>query len=490
MRALISVFNKVGIVDFAKALQSKNWEIISTGGTYKHLKENGIKVISVEEVTGQREILNGRVKTLHPKIHGAILNIRSDKLHQKTLNEEGIIPIDMVVNTLYPFEETTKKTDDLNEIIEMIDIGGPSMIRSAAKNYKDVVIVTDPADYDKVIENLDELNLEFRKKLALKAFKTTADYDLAIFNYLSENKNINFEFTLEEELRYGENPHQSAQYYVGEKQADMKVLHGKQLSYNNLNDLYAAVKAIKAFEKPAAVAVKHTNPCGIAVADDLHEAYIKAYECDSESIFGGIVAFNRAVDLKTAEELAKIFLEIIVAPSFDKDAFELLSKKKNIRLIEISNLMEFSIEKQFKQTLNGVLVQDYDDFEYEKFELMTKRVPTEKEIEDLKFAFKAVKFVASNGVVIVKDEATYSIGQGQTKRAWAVEEAIQRARSLDGVVMASDGFFFEDTIELLKQNGIKAVISPGGSVKDEAVIEAADKADISLIFTGTRHFRH
>lgn len=490
MRALISVFDKTGIVDFAKRLEKKSWEIISTGGTFKLLKESGINVISVEEITGQREILDGRVKTLHPKIHGAILNVRSKEEHQLTLKEEGITSIDMVVNTLYPFEETVAKTDNFDEIIEMIDIGGPSMIRAAAKNFRDVLIVTDPADYDEVLEKLDAPTEEYRKSLALKAFKTTAEYDRVISNYLSGEENLNMDFKLEENLRYGENPHQSATYYIGEEVADMKVLHGKQLSYNNLNDLYAAVKAVKDFDEPTVVAVKHTNPCGIGSAKILKEAYIKAYECDKESIFGGIVALNREVDLETAEELFKIFLEIIIAPKFEKEAFEKLSQKKNIRLIEISNLMDFEIGQQFKQTINGIVVQDFDTAEYEKFEVVTKRQPTEKELEDLKFAFKAVKFVASNGVVLAKDGATYAIGQGQTKRAWAVEEVMQRARTLDGVVMASDGFFFADTIDLLKENGIKAVVSPGGSIKDNEVIEAADKADISVVFTGTRHFRH
>lgn len=490
MRALISVFDKTGIVEFSKELENKGWEIISTGGTFKLLKEKGVSVIPVEEITGQKEILDGRVKTLHPKIHGAILNIRSNSAHQETLKQEDIISIDMVVNTLYPFEETIKRTSDFDEIIEMIDIGGPSMIRAAAKNFKDVLIVTDPSDYKEVLENIDSPTEEYRKKMAFKAFKTTANYDKAISNYFNDEKSFKMDFKLEEDLRYGENPHQSAAYYVGEKVADMKILHGKQLSYNNLNDLYAAVKAIKSFDEPAVVAIKHTNPCGIATAKNLKEAYLKAYECDTESIFGGIIALNREVDLETANELSKIFLEIIIAPKFEKSAFEVLSEKKNIRLIEIANLMEFEIEEQFKQTLNGILVQDFDEKEYDEFEIVSKRKPSQKELEELKFAFKAVKFVASNGVVLAKDGATYAIGQGQTKRAWAVEEAIQRSRTLEEVVMASDGFFFEDTIEILKENGIKAVISPGGSIKDKDVIEAADKADITLIFTGTRHFRH
>ncbi|MBL7576178.1 phosphoribosylaminoimidazolecarboxamide formyltransferase / IMP cyclohydrolase [Peptoniphilus asaccharolyticus DSM 20463] len=489
MRALISVFDKTGIKEFAQELEKRNWEIISTGGTYKLLEESGIKVISVEEVTGQREILDGRVKTLHPKVHGAILNIRDNEAHQATIKEEGITSIDMVVNTLYPFEDTVVKTDDFDEIIEMIDIGGPSMIRAAAKNFRDVLIVTDPSDYNDVLENLDSLTEDYRKKMAIKAFETTAKYDRAISDYLS-GENFNLNLKLNEILRYGENPHQKAAYYTGEEVADMKVLHGKQLSYNNLNDLYAAVKAVKGFEEPTAVAVKHTNPCGIGTGENLREAYLKAYECDTESIFGGIIALNREVDLEVAQELSKIFLEIIIAPKFSSEAFELLSSKKNLRLVEISNLIEFEVGKQFKQTLNGLIVQDFDEVEFEKFEVVSNRKPTEKELKDLEFAFKAVKYVASNGVVLAKDGATYAIGQGQTKRAWAVEEVLQRARELDGVVLASDGFFFADTVELLKEHGIKAAVSPGGSVKDEEVIEAANRADITLIFTGTRHFRH
>lgn len=489
MRALISVFDKTGIKEFARELEKRNWEIISTGGTYKLLKDSGIKVMSVEEVTGQREILDGRVKTLHPKIHGAILNIRENTEHQSTILEEGIISIDMVVNTLYPFEDTITKTDNLDEIIEMIDIGGPSMIRAAAKNYKDVLIVTDPCDYKDVLDNLDSHSEDYRKKMAIKAFETTARYDKAISVYLS-GENFSLNCKLKENLRYGENPHQKAAYYVDEEVAEVKILHGKQLSYNNLNDIYAAVKVVKDFNEPTAVAIKHTNPCGIGTGENLKEAYLKAYECDTESIFGGIVALNREVDLDVAEELSKIFLEVIIAPKFSKEAFEILSVKKNIRLVEVSNLMDFEIGRQFKQTLNGVIVQDLDEVEFEKFEVVSRRKPTEKELKDLEFAFKAVKHVASNGVVLAKDGSTYAIGQGQTKRAWAAEEVIKRTRSLDGVVLASDGFFFADTVELLKDHGIKAAISPGGSIRDREVIEAANEADITLIFTRTRHFRH
>ncbi|WBW50034.1 bifunctional phosphoribosylaminoimidazolecarboxamide formyltransferase/IMP cyclohydrolase [Peptoniphilus equinus] len=496
MRALLSVYDKTGIVDFAKALEARGFELISTGGTYTALQEAGCNVTTVESVTGQREILGGRVKTLHPKIHGGILHRRDNPEDQQTVSDEGIASIDMVVNNLYPFEQTVARTTDHSEIIEMIDIGGPSMIRAAAKNYKDVYIVTDPADYDAVLDHLDDEDETYRAYLAHKAFATTARYDKAIDAYFARmtggasDMDSAWDFTFSDTLRYGENPHQKAAFYQGRVIAPMAILHGKQLSYNNYNDLYAAVKAVKAFEEPTVVAVKHTNPCGIGSGDNLTEAYIKAYECDTESIFGGIIALNGVVDLRTAEEMNKIFLEVIMAEGFDEDAFALLSKKKNLRLIAIKNIREFQLPKQFKQTLNGVLVQDCDTEDYDELHVVSKAQPTEEELENLKFAFKAVKFAASNGVVLAKDKATYAIGQGQTKRAWAVEEVLDRTRDLEGVVLASDGFFFDDTIDLLSAYGVHAAISPGGSIHDDKVIAAADEAGMVLVFTHMRHFRH
>lgn len=501
MRALISVFEKKGIVDFAKGLADLGCEIISTGGTFKLLKENGVEVISVEDFTSYPEILGGRVKTLNPKIHGGILYKRDDEEHIQDMKTHNLKTIDIVVNNLYPFEETIKKTDDVHQIVEMIDIGGPTMIRSAAKNYKDVLIVTDYNDYNLVIKMLKsgKLDIEFRKKLAQKAFYTTAKYDMMISNYFSDYERKDYNYFLESSLRYGENPHQKASFYIDKSLderylADMTKLHGKELSYNNLVDMYAAVKGIKIFDMPAAVAIKHTNPCGIGQGQDIYDAYIKAYECDDESIFGGIVAFNRQVNAKLAEKLSEIFLEIVIAPSFETKALEILTQKKNIRLIEIKNMDTLKIDNnQFKQVLNGMLVQDYDDIiiDEKNMKVVSKRKPTDKEKEDMYFAFKAAKLVASNGIVVAKDGASLGIGQGQTKRSWAVEEAIKRAgEKVSGAVLASDGFFFKDTMELVKKSSIKAVIQPGGSVKDEEVIKYADENDISVVFTGIRHFRH
>lgn len=503
MRALISVFDKTGIVEFAKKLANKNWEIISTGGTYRLLKENGIDVISVDEVTNFPEILDGRVKTLNPKIHGGILARRDDEDHIKTLKEQEITPIDMVVNNLYPFEEELKKNSDHNTMIENIDIGGPSMIRAAAKNYKDVYIVTDPRDYDKVLENLEMESIDFRQYLARKAFSYTAHYDSLISNYFNEIAEVEFpeylnkSYKLVEELRYGENPHQRAAFY---EDSDIKnyvkyeKLHGKQISFNNLNDMYGAINAVINFTDPAAIAVKHTNPCGIGIAKTLKEAFKKAYECDDESIFGGIIALNREVDVDTAKMLSEIFLEIVVAPGFSEEAFEILTKKKNIRLIEIKDFDDlYDRPMRYKQVLNGIIIQEDDDVIWNEnaLDFVTDRKPTEEELEELKFAFTAVKSSASNSVVIAKDGGTLAIGQGETKRSWAVEEAIERAgEKAKGAAFASDGFFFRDTIELLHKAGIEVIVQPGGSVKDKEVIEYANENNMCVVFTNIRHFRH
>lgn len=503
MRALISVFNKDGIVEFARELADRNWEIISTGGTFKKLKDSGIDVISVDSVTGFPEILDGRVKTLNPKIHAGILARRDINEHMETLKDEGIETIDMVVNNLYPFEEKLLEKADHDTMIENIDIGGPSMIRAAAKNYKDVFIVTDPSDYEKVLNNLDGGNLEFKEYLAKKAFSYTAHYDTVISNYFLKRlpeefpKYLNKSYELSEELRYGENPHQKAAFYEDSYTPDRisyNVLHGKQISYNNLNDMYSAINAVINFEKPAAVAIKHTDPCGIGTGETLEEAFVKAYECDDESIFGGIIALNREVDEKTAEHLSKIFLEIVVAPSFSKEAFEILTKKKNIRLIEIPEFERlYEGGKRFKQVLNGIIIQDSDDivWDEEKLSFVSDRKPNEKELEELKFAFTCCKTTFSNSVVIAKNGGTLALGQGETKRSWAVEEAIDRAgEKAKGSVLASDGFFFRDTIELLDKAGINVIVQPGGSVKDQEVIDYANENGICLVFTNIRHFRH
>lgn len=503
MRALLSVYDKSGIVDFARELVNRGFELISTGGTYKTIHDAGIEVISVEDVTEFPEILDGRVKTLNPKIHGGILARRDIKEHMETLEKENIKPIDMIVNNLYPFEEKLLENKDHETMIENIDIGGPSMIRAAAKNYKDVYIVTDPADYDKVLDNLENEDIKFKEYLAKKAFSYTAHYDSLIANYFLERKPedfpnyLNKSYTLNEKLRYGENPHQKAAFYEDSyprNHVKYNVLHGKQISYNNLNDMFGALNAVINFDKPAAVAVKHTNPCGIGTGENLSEAFKKAYECDDESIFGGIIALNREVDIATAEMLSKIFLEIVLAPGFAKDSYELLAKKKNIRLVEIPEFKKLNhSNKRFKQVLNGIIIQEDDDIIWkdEDLEFVSNRKPTDEELEELKFAFTCVKSSASNSVVIAKDGGTLAIGQGETKRSWAVEEAIERAADkAKGAVLASDGFFFKDTIELLDKAGINVMVSPGGSVKDPEVIEYANANNICLVFTHIRHFRH
>lgn len=499
-KALISVFNKEGVVELAKELEAQNYEIISTGGTFKLLKEEGLSPIPVEDITDFPEILGGRVKTLHPKIHGGLLYRRNLKEDGEIIKEMGIPSIDIVVNSLYPFEEVKNFTDEEAEIIEMIDIGGPSMIRAAAKNYHSVCILTDRRDYAEFIERLkeDRLDLEYRKLLASKAFTKTAYYDAKISEYFLENSVEKFPETLvfgykkELDLRYGENPHQKAAFYQGNNHHELKKLQGKEISYNNLNDLTAAVDGVRLFEEPAIVAIKHTNPCGMAIGKDLHEAYLKAYECDTESIFGGIIAANRAVDKKTAEEMAKIFLEVIIAPEFTEEAKEILGQKKNLRLIEYKNYSKEDPDTfHIREVLNGILYQEKDlQEEVENLEVVTERQPTKEELKNLIFGFKAVKATQSNSVVLVKDGATLGIGQGETKRSWAVEQAIDRSGAPEGAVLASDGFFFVDTMKALKKAGIKAVIQPGGSVKDQEVIDFANKNDMTVVFTGIRHFRH
>lgn len=506
--ALISVYDKEGIVDFTRELVGFGWRIISTGGTFNHLKENNIEVTDVNEITDFPEILDGRVKTLHPKVHGGILYRRDLKDHVNTIKEHGISSIDMVVNTLYPFEETLNNMDSTHEeLIEKIDIGGPSMIRAAAKNYKDVIIVTCIKDYDFILNEMKEngdISLEDRRKLAGKAFGVTAQYDSLISNYFNDinnieyPENITFTYRLKQSLRYGENPHQSARYYErineGEKEkSDIVQLHGKELSFNNLNDLYGAVKMLKEFEEPTAVAVKHNNPCGIASGENLFEAFKKAYEADDISIFGGIISLNRTVDENVAKLLSEIFLEVIVAPSYDDKALEILIKKKNIRILQMENINEVSlVKKETKDVLGGILYQDRDSKSLGgELEFVTDNKPTKEELEELLFAWKASKYINSNGVVISKNKQTLAIGQGEVRRHWAVEKAINRAiKPLENSVLASDGFFFADTVEELHKAGIKAVIQPGGSVKDGEVIELANKYGIAVVFTGMRHFKH
>lgn len=508
-RALISVFHKDGIVEFALELKKLGWEIVSTGGTFKILKDAGIEVIEVEDVTKFPEILDGRVKTLNPYIHGGLLYRRDDENHVKTIEDMQIKGIDIVVNNLYPFEETIKKPGATHEeIIENIDIGGPSMIRAAAKNYNDVTVIVDPLDYEMVLSELKSegnTTLKTRQYLARKVFNYTAYYDALISNYFNEIEEVVFPEILtlayksKEELRYGENPHQRAAFYkeVGKIEGTLAgsiQLHGKELSFNNINDANGCIEALKEFDEPTIVAVKHANPCGIGSGENILEAYEKAYSSDKVSIFGGIIAANREIDEKVAEKINEIFIEIIMAPSFTDKALEILTQKKNIRVLKIENIIGKKYkELDIKKVLGGILIQDKDNVLLgEELKIVTKSQPTEKEMEDLLFAWKAAKSVKSNGVVIVKDKGTIGIGLGEVNRVWAVQNAIERAgENVKGAVLASDGFFpFKDSIELLAKAGVRAIIQPGGSLKDSEVIEEADKNGIAMIITGIRHFKH
>ncbi|MDR7869279.1 MAG: bifunctional phosphoribosylaminoimidazolecarboxamide formyltransferase/IMP cyclohydrolase [Tissierellaceae bacterium] len=507
-RALISVYDKEGIVDFATSLSKLGWEIISTGGTSKILKEAGIEILEVEEITNFPEMLDGRVKTLNPYIHGGLLYKRDNENHVKKVEEMGIDPIDIVVNNLYPFEETVMREGvSHDEVIENIDIGGPSMIRAAAKNYMHVSVVVDPKDYDLIIEelsNVGKVSEETNKYLAAKVFNYTAYYDALIAKYFNDLSGVQFPETLtltykkEQSLRYGENPHQAAAFYrefgdVNGTLAAGKQLHGKELSFNNINDSNGAIRALKEFDEPTIVAVKHSNPCGIGSGKTLEEAYIKAYECDKVSIFGGIIAANRIIEKEVAEMINSIFIEVVLAPGYSDEAIEILTQKKNIRLIQIDDIGKEINELDTKKVFGGLLIQERDSILLlEDMEIATKRVPTEKELEDLIFAWKAAKNINSNGIVLARDKATIGIGLGEVNRIWAVEEAIQRGmEKIEGSVLASDGFFpFKDSIEVLAQNGVKAVIQPGGSIRDQEVIEEADKNGIAMIFTRIRHFKH
>lgn len=508
-RALISVYDKSGIIEFAKDLKDLGWEIISTGGTSKILKEANIDIIEIEEITNFPEILDGRVKTLNPNIHGGILYKRDNETHINTLKELNINSIDMVVNNLYPFEETLKREGvSHEEIIENIDIGGPSMIRAAAKNYKDVIAIIDPKDYDLIINELKnnkDTSLETRQYLAAKVFQYTAYYDSLISNYFNKLENIDFpnilnlSFKDKQELRYGENPHQKAAFYKEIDNLEGTIsggiqLHGKELSFNNINDSNGALEILKEFEEPTIVAVKHANPCGIGSGENLLEAYEKAYESDKISIFGGIIAANREIDEKVAEKINEIFIEIVMAPDFTEEALNILKSKKNIRLIKIPNIMKKDYPfYDIKKVLGGILLQERDTKILDgELKVVTKRKPTEKEMLDLLFAWKAVKGVKSNSVLLAKNKGTIGIGMGETNRVWAVEKAIERAGDkAQGSVLASDGFFpFKDSVEALAKAGITAIIQPGGSIRDEESIIEADKNNMAMIFTGIRHFKH
>ena len=516
-RALISVSDKTGIVEFAQKLNDLGVSIISTGGTFKVLKEAGIPVINISDVTGFPECLDGRVKTLHPNIHAGLLAMRSNPEHMKQVEELNVELIDMVVVNLYPFKQTIMKPDvTLADAIENIDIGGPTMLRAAAKNYQDVSVVIDPTDYEQVLSEIKEtgaVSVKTNFYLAAKVFNHTAYYDTMIANYLRDKAGlpkypdkISMTFEKVQDMRYGENPHQSAAFYKEVGNSDgmlsgIEQLHGKELSFNNINDLHGALELLKEFdEEPTVVACKHSNPCGVASGKDIHEAYVRAYNTDPVSIFGGILCANRKIDKATAEEISKIFLEIVLAPDFDDDALEVLEQKKNIRLLKLKDVMKKQPETAYdvKKVSGGILIQDIDSkLLGDELKVVTDRKPTEKEMEDLLFTWKVVKFTKSNGIAIGKDKQSVGIGPGQVNRIWATEQAIDHgtkqlgADVVKGAVLARDAFFpFDDCVEAAHKAGITAIIQPGGSKRDQDSIDACNKYGIAMVFTGMRHFRH
>ena len=519
-RALISVFDKTGVVEFAKRLAARKIEILSTGGTAKLLREAGIAVRDVSDFTGWPEMLGGRVKTLHPKVHGGLLFRRGHTEDEKQAAEYGIAPIDLVAVNLYPFEATAAKASlTAAELIENIDIGGPTMLRSAAKNFESVTVVTDAADFERVasqIESAGETTLATRLELARKVFARTSRYDGMIATELErlsagsgrvalEAKPVLPEFVhivlwRQQELRYGENPHQAAALYVPAERAPegwaaAKQLQGKELSYNNLVDLEAARSLAAKFKNPAAVIIKHNNPCGAAERETLIDAYLKALACDPVSAFGGVLAFNRAVDTAAAEEVAKLFVECIAAPGFADRAKEIFAAKKNLRLLELpAGGLDPQRELQLKRILGGMLVQqpDLGEIKDDELRMVTKRAPTAEEIHTMRFAWKVAKHVKSNAIVFAKDGATLGVGAGQMSRVDSVRIAVMKAQSsLAGTVVASDAFFpFADGVEEAAKAGATAVIQPGGSVRDAEVIAAADRLSLAMVFTGMRHFLH
>jgi phosphoribosylaminoimidazolecarboxamide formyltransferase/IMP cyclohydrolase len=506
-RALISVSDKTGVADFARELVKEGVEIISTGGTASLLRQEGVQAIDISAFTGSPEILDGRVKTLHPKVHGALLYLRGNKEHEAAAREHGIEPIDLVVVNLYPFEATVAKPGvKLAQAIEQIDIGGPSMLRSASKNYQSVAVVVDPADYQAVLDEMrdrdGETTLKLRERLAIKAFITTSDYDRAIASYLNEKQKTETSFSLSlplvSRLRYGENPHQTASIY-GNFTEHFEKLHGKELSFNNLLDITAAADLIEEFAEPTIAILKHTNPCGVGSDPDLREAWLKAFATDKQAPFGGIIICNRALDLPVAKAISEIFSEVIIAPEFTSDARALLQKKKNLRLMRAlaPAAPNDRPEMDLRSVRGGLLVQQKDATEIEGLEtkVVSKRPPTKQEMAAMLFGWRVVKHVKSNAIVYAAADRTLGIGAGQMSRVDASRIAVWKAQegglSLRGSAVASDAFFpFPDGLIAAAEAGATAAIQPGGSVRDEEVIAAADERQVAMVFTGVRHFRH
>ena len=510
-RALISVSDKRGLVPFVSGLADLGVEIISTGGTCRALREAGIDVIEVSEKTGFPEIMDGRVKTLHPTIHGGLLGRRGTD--EGVMAEHGIEPIDLLAVNLYPFEQTIAREDaTIDDAIENIDIGGPAMIRAASKNHEGVAVVVDPDDYASVLVSLqkNELSLESRRRLAAKAYAHTASYDTAITRYLSKSLNDNtlgerilHAGSLVQRMRYGENPHQDAAFYIDQRApkgslATAEQLQGKALSYNNIADSDAALECVKQFANPACVIVKHANPCGVAVAENILAAYKKAFQTDPTSAFGGIIAFNRPLDAATAKAIIdRQFVEVIVAPSIEDDAAAVLGEKKNVRVLRTGELVESVSSFDFKKVSGGLLVQNTDmgRITADDLKVVTEKVPTSKQIDDMLFAWTVVKYVKSNAIIFCKDHMTIGVGAGQMSRVYSTRIAAIKAadEGLDvkGSVMASDAFFpFRDGIDAAAETGIAAIIQPGGSMRDDEVIQAANEHGLAMVFTGMRHFRH
>lgn len=516
MKALISVSDKTGVVEFARELVALGWEILSTSGTMKLLREAGLPVTSVSDVTGFPEICDGRVKTLHPKIHGALLARRDIPEHMKALKDNEIETIDLVCVNLYPFRETIAKPDvTMEDAVEHIDIGGPSMLRSAAKNWESVTVVCNPSDYSTIISEIKatgNTTRETRLALSAKAYTHTAEYDMAIATYMRAQAGLNeklfLEYDLKQSLRYGENPHQQAKFYSSAEVepfslATAEQLGGKELSYNNIQDANATLNITREFDEPFCVGVKHMNPCGSAVGKTIAEAWRKAYEADKTSIFGGIVAANREIDLETAQMLKPIFLEIVMAPSFAPDALELLQTKKNLRILKVDMTRDDKVRSQYVSMNGGMLVQDRDSsiVPVSACQCVTEAKPTEAQLADLDFAWKIVKHVKSNAIVVAKDGMTYGVGAGQMNRVGSAEIALKQAAATlkeegrdinaEGLVLASDGFFpFNDVVALAAEYGIKAIVQPGGSIRDEDSVKLANEKGITMLFTGERHFKH